>query len=65
MSGFSFSWQRVGDDLPLGRTKTTDCSLVIRKVTLKDSGNYTCIIRYESSLSSFVLREEILLTVTG
>ena len=65
MPGFSFTWVKSGGILPPGRANTTGCALIISKVRMEDTGNYTCIGKAESGTSSLVLREDIPLTVKG
>ncbi|XP_062504646.1 roundabout homolog 1-like [Corticium candelabrum] len=65
MPGFSFTWERKGDELPPNKTEIYNCSLVIRKVRLEDTGNYSCIGKTKSKLSSLLIREDIPLIVRG
>ena len=36
------TWRRVGGQLPFGRTAELNGNLILRRVTLKDSGTYVC-----------------------
>ena len=63
--GFSFTWVKSRGVIPPGRTNATACSFVIRKARMEDAGNYTCIGKAQSGVSSLVLREDIPLTVRG
>ena len=58
----SFTWVKNEGVIPLGRTNATDCSLVIRKTKMEDTGNYSCIGRDQSGT---LLRQDIPLTVRG
>ena len=60
--GFSFTWVKSGGIIPPGRTNASDCSLVIMKTNMEDSGNYSCIGKAQSGT---FLREDIPLTVRG
>ena len=59
---FSFNWVKSGGVIPPDRTNATDCSLVIRKTKMEDTGNYSCIGRDHSGT---LLRQDIPLTVRG